>query len=139
MLRAGDMARPVDVARALARHGLSLRKARETLQRLAAGAGVALALPSPNPARLRAELSRLGVTAQTISLPAADVKRVRERFGLSQAEFAVRFGFEVDTIQNWEQGRNSPDQAAQLLLKVIEAYPQDVEAVLTGGKLGSPD
>ena len=42
-----------------------------------------------------------------------------------------RFGFEIDTVQNWEQGRNAPDQTTQLLLKVIEAYPEDVEKVLT--------
>ena len=33
---------------------------------------------------------------------------------LSQAEFAVRFGFQIDTAQNWEKGRNTPDQATQL-------------------------
>ena len=58
------------------------------------------------------------------------MRRVRERFGLSQAEFALRFGFEIDTVQNWEQGRNTPDQATQLLLKVIEAYPDEVEKVV---------
>ena len=72
------------------------------------------------------------VDARTIHLPTADVKTIREHFGLSQAEFAIRFGFEADTIQNWEQGRNRPDQATQLLLKVIEAHPDDVEAILTG-------
>ena len=39
-----------------------------------------------------------------------------------------------DTIQNWEQGRNRPDRATQLLLKAIEAYPHDVEAVLTNAE-----
>jgi DNA-binding transcriptional regulator YiaG len=85
--------------------------------------------------RLGSELLKLGILARAITLPAADVKRIRERFGLSQAEFAIRFGFEIDTVQNWEQGRNRPDQAMQLLLKIIEAYPEDVEAVLTGNKI----
>jgi DNA-binding transcriptional regulator YiaG len=124
------MPRPVDVARTLARHGLSLRKAHDALNRLARGEGVAVELSARSRGKVRAELSRLGVEARTIAVPPADVKRIRRRFGLSQAEFAIRFGFEIDTIQNWEQGRNVPDQAAQLLLKVIEAYPDDVEAVL---------
>jgi DNA-binding transcriptional regulator YiaG len=123
--------RPVDLARLLARHGQSLRKAHDTLQRLAAGERVAIEVRAANVARLRGELTKLGVAARPINLPRVDVKRVREHFGLSQSEFAIRFGFEIDTVQNWEQGRNRPDQAAQLLLKIIESYPEDVEAVLT--------
>lgn len=124
------MPRPVEVARLLAKHGLSLRKAHETLNRLANGESVAIELAASDK-KIRAELSKLGVDARTIHLPTADVRRIREHFGLSQAEFAIRFGFEADTIQNWEQGRNRPDQATQLLLKVIEAHPDDVEAILT--------
>ena len=44
MLRAGEMVRPVDVARLLAKHGLSLRKAHGALERLAAGESVAIEL-----------------------------------------------------------------------------------------------
>ena len=52
--------------------------------------------------------------------------------GLSQAEFAIRFGLELDTLQNWEQGRNQPDPAARLLLKVIELHPEVVAGVFAG-------
>jgi DNA-binding transcriptional regulator YiaG len=131
------MSRPVDVARLLAKHGLSLRKAHETLSRLASGEDVAVALHAASESKLRSELIELGLQARTINVPTADVKRIRERFGLSQAEFAIRFGFEIDTIQNWEQGRNRPDQAAQLLLKVIEAYPEDVESVLANSEIAT--
>ncbi len=34
-----------------------------------------------------------------------DVKAIRKRLALSQSEFAARFGFAVDAVQNWEQGR----------------------------------
>jgi DNA-binding transcriptional regulator YiaG len=125
------MPRPVDVARLLAKRGLSLRKAHETLDRLANGEGVAVELAAIDRNKLRAEFSKLGIDVRIIHLPTADVKRIRDHFGLSQAEFAIRFGFEIDTVQNWEQGRNIPDQATQLLLKLIETHPDDVEAVLT--------
>jgi DNA-binding transcriptional regulator YiaG len=125
------MTRPVDVARLLARYGLSLRAAHAVLQRLAADESVAVELTGGARAHLQSGLSKLGVVAHAINPPAADVKRIREHFGLSQSEFAIRFGFEIDTVQNWEQGRNRPDQATQLLLKVIEAYPDDVESILT--------
>jgi DNA-binding transcriptional regulator YiaG len=134
ILRAGDMPRPVDVMRLLAKHGLSLRKAHETLNRLANGESVAVELGAADREKLRADLSKLGIVARPIHHPTADVKRVREHFGLSQTEFAIRFGFEIDTVQNWEQGRNRPDQATQLLLKLIEAYPEDVEAILASGE-----
>ena len=132
VLRAGAMPQPVDVARLLMKHGMSLTKAHQTLNRLAEGKTVAVELYSDNDARLIAAFAKLGVEAKPIRAPSVDVKRVRERFGLSQAEFAIRFGFEIDTVQNWEQGRNVPDQPTQLLLKVIETYPEDVEKVLTG-------
>ncbi len=125
------MPRPVDVARLLAKRGLSLRKAHDTLGRLANGESVAIELAASGRKKLRAEFSNLGIDARIIHLPTANVKRIREHFGLSQAEFAIRFGFEIDTVQNWEQGRNVPDQATQLLLKLIETHPDDVEAVLT--------
>ena len=128
------MPQSIDVALLIRSRGTTLRKTHETINRLAAGKTVAVELYSDNDARLIAAFAKLGVEAKPIRTPSVDVKRVRERFGLSQAEFAIRFGFEIDTVQNWEQGRNVPDQPTQLLLKVIETYPEDVEKVLTGSK-----
>jgi DNA-binding transcriptional regulator YiaG len=116
-----------------------LRKSHDALNRLASGEIVAVELNAANRRKLVAELADLGIRAMPIRSPKANVKKVREHFGLSQAEFAVRFGFEIDTVQNWEQGRNAPDQATQLLLRVIEAFPEEVEAVLTEGVARSPD
>jgi DNA-binding transcriptional regulator YiaG len=126
-----DVQQPVSVARLLTRHGISLRKAHDTLNRLADDETVAVELHAEDADELVCELSRLGVKAYTIEPPQADVRRVRERLGLSQAEFSIRFGLELDTVQNWEQGRYSPDPAARILLSVIEAYPECVDSVLT--------
>jgi len=113
-------------------HGLSLRRSHDVLNKLAVGEPVAVELHATDADALCSKFSELGVVARRINVPKADVKKIREKFGLSQAEFALRFGFEIDTLQNWEQGRYGPDQATQLLLQIIEAYPQDVESVLTG-------
>jgi DNA-binding transcriptional regulator YiaG len=121
----------VTVARLLASRGLSLRKAHEAFNRLADGKTVAVELHAEDPRELISELSALGVNAFPIEPPEIDVRRVRERLGLSQAEFSIRFGLELDTVQNWEQGRYRPDPAAQILLSVIEAYPECVDSVLT--------
>lgn len=74
----------------------------------------------------------MGIDARRVSMPVVDPRHVRESYGLTQTEFADRFLLNVDTIRNWEQGRNAPDPSARLLLKLIEEYPQVVEAVLSG-------
>ena len=51
--------------------------------------------------------------------------------GLSQPAFASRFGFTVDTVRNWEQGRRKPDVAARAYLTVIARRPDDVRKALT--------
>lgn len=61
-----------------------------------------------------------------------DVAAIRRKLGLSQAEFAVRFGFSLSSLRNWEQRRRFPDGPARTLLKVIEADPEAVESALTG-------
>jgi len=59
-----------------------------------------------------------------------DVRAIRRRLGLSQAQFARRFGFALTAIQNWEQGRRQPEASARLFLKVIAREPKAVERAL---------
>ena len=61
-----------------------------------------------------------------------DVRRLRERLGLTQAEFAKRFGLSRRTVEQWEQGRTVPDRPARILLAVIERDPRVVERVVAG-------
>ena len=62
-----------------------------------------------------------------VHVPATvDVKILRRRLGLSQRGFASRFGFDLDAVQNWEQGRRRPGGAARAFLKVIEKEPDAV-------------
>lgn len=58
------------------------------------------------------------------------VKAVRERLGLTQAEFSHRFGFRLDTLQQYEQGRRTPSGPAATLLRVIAANPDAVASAL---------
>ena len=59
-----------------------------------------------------------------------DVVTIRKQLGLSQAEFAERFGFKLDAVQNWEQGRRRPEGAARAFLRVIEREPAAVQRAL---------
>ena len=55
---------------------------------------------------------------------ASQVKRVRRRLNLTQAEFARKFRVPLGTIRDWEQGRRQPDAPALALLRIIEREPQ---------------
>ena len=61
-----------------------------------------------------------------------DVKAVRRKVGLSQAKFATQFGFSIDAVRNWEQGRRQPDVAARAFLMVIDREPDAVRRALAG-------
>ena len=59
--------------------------------------------------------------------PSADeIRALRTTLGLSQAQFARRFGFTIDTIQQYEQGRRRPSGPATSLLRVIQMDPDAV-------------
>ena len=61
-----------------------------------------------------------------------DVAAIRKRLGLSQGDFAAQFGFKLDAVQNWEQGRRRPEGAARAFLRVIEREPAAVQRALAG-------
>ena len=63
-------------------------------------------------------------------LGAIDVKALRERIGLTQAEFSRMIGVSIKTLQNWEQGRREPEGPAKALLRVVEKEPQAVMSAL---------
>jgi putative transcriptional regulator len=58
------------------------------------------------------------------------VRALRARLGLTQVQFARRFGFTLDTVQQYEQGRRRPSGPASTLLRVIEADPEAVVRAL---------
>lgn len=59
-----------------------------------------------------------------------DVRAIRQRMGLTQVEFARKYGFNLYSVRNWEQGRRQPAGAFQNLLKLIDRIPEQVELVL---------
>jgi putative transcriptional regulator len=70
------------------------------------------------------------VRVTLVRVPDVDVREVRTIMGLSQAEFATKFGFPPATLRNWEQGRSRPDAPTRVLLAVIAKHPDAVEDVL---------
>jgi putative transcriptional regulator len=70
------------------------------------------------------------VRVTLVQVPDIDVREVRRKMGLSQAQFATKFGFPPATLRNWEQGRARPDAPTRVLLAVIAKHPEAVEDVL---------
>lgn len=59
-----------------------------------------------------------------------DVAAIRSAYGLSQNQFSKLLGISVRTLQNWEQGRRSPQGAARVLLQVAARHPEALLSVV---------
>lgn len=77
--------------------------------------------------------------AQPLPLPGGDwtglvkipnVRKLRERLGLTQDEFAATYRIPVGTLRDWEQRRKNPDATARAYLIVIDKDPKAVAALL---------
>jgi len=64
--------------------------------------------------------------ARVRAFPAApvDIVAIRQKVGLSQAEFCAAFGFSKATLTKWEQGQRRPTGPARALLKIIDHDPK---------------
>ncbi len=59
-----------------------------------------------------------------------DVRAIRDRLGLTQQEFAGEFGFSVNTLRHWEQGKRRPEGPTRAYLLVIDRAPKTVRKAL---------
>jgi len=59
-----------------------------------------------------------------------DVKAIRAKLGMTQHEFAARFGFSIKTLQHWEQKHRAPEGPTRAYLLVIDRDPQAVQRAL---------
>lgn len=59
-----------------------------------------------------------------------DVKAIRKRVKMSQAEFSRAYGISKRALQEWEQGGRQPDSAARAYLTVIAKEPALVRRAL---------
>jgi len=59
------------------------------------------------------------------------VKALRQRLGMTQAEFAHAFRLPITTLRDWEQRRSVPDAPARALLLAIERDPEVMRRLLS--------
>lgn len=54
----------------------------------------------------------------------SEPKIIRSKLKLSQSAFAGLLGVSMRTLQDWEQGRRSPQGPAIALLRIAEQHPE---------------
>ncbi len=57
----------------------------------------------------------------------ADVKAMRQKFGMTKQQFADFLMISIRTLQKWEHGERDPDGASHTLLRVMEKEPEAVK------------
>ena len=117
----------ISATRVLAKRGLSMLRAKRTIEAAIETGEVRVHLPKVDIARdIIRELEPTGIRAVRLA-HAVDVSellpQMRAELGLTQEQFALRFGFDLDALQNWEQGRRKPDRAISAYLRVIARNP----------------
>ena len=75
-------------------------------------------------------IARGDIKPARLHIPAElDVKAIRAKTGLSQADFARVFGFTSDQIKAWEQGRSRPLGGVRAYLIAIDLDHKAVETI----------
>ena len=92
---------------------------KKAFDKIAEGLNEALAV-----ARGEAKPARLYIPA------VIDVKSIRTKLTLSQDDFAAHFGFTVNQIKDWEQGRSRPLGGVRAYLMIIDRDADGVLALL---------
>ncbi len=59
-----------------------------------------------------------------------DVRAIRLKLGMTQEQFAGEFGFSVNTLRHWEQGKRRPEGPTRAYLVVIERAAGTVRKAL---------
>lgn len=72
-----------------------------------------------------------GASGVRVHIPTEiNTKLIRARMGLSQAQFAARYGLSAAAVRDWEQGRRVPEAGTRAFLIVLSKEPEAVERAL---------
>jgi DNA-binding transcriptional regulator YiaG len=125
----GPLDKPISVAKRLRAAGLTLRAAHAVINRLAeVRLAVCQIAEGADISALAGDLAAMNVHTYRQRHPDPGlILEVRTRHGLSQREFAQLLGLDIDTLQNWEQGRNRPDAATLSLVMAFDKAPELIQ------------
>ena len=69
--------------------------------------------------------------SRRFSYPPARILTIRNRWSVSQRQFATMIGVSANTLENWEQGRAKPNAQAAVLIRLVEKFPDTVQRLAT--------
>ncbi len=73
----------------------------------------------------------VGVVIHSVFVPPdVDVAEIRRQLGLTQAQFAERYGLSLGAVRKWERAERRPDAAARTLLYLIGKEPDTIDRLL---------
>jgi putative transcriptional regulator len=75
-----------------------------------------------NPPLTEAQLQKMSL--------AREVRRVREKTGLSQPQFAARFHIGLARLRDFEQARSEPDFVVRVFLRLIFEDPRNADRLV---------
>ena len=64
--------------------------------------------------------------------PYLQAREVREKLGLTQAQFAGKLGVSVATVADWERDETPADPVLQALLRILDRIPEPALRALEG-------
>jgi len=67
----------------------------------------------------------------TFRMSPLDIREIRQNYKLTQVEFAQLLNVSLRTLQNWEQGRRTPEGPAKILLSVAAVHPEAILDTVT--------
>ena len=77
--------------------------------------------------------AKITLRAHKVQLPklvpitAEEVVAIRQQLNLSRSVFAMYLRTNTRTLENWEQGRATPNAQATTLIRLVERFPQTIE------------
>lgn len=80
---------------------------------------------------------KITLRTHTVKLPAlqavagAELITLRERLKMSRPVFAMYLRVNARTLENWEQGRATPNAQATTLIRLLQKYPATLEQLAT--------
>jgi DNA-binding transcriptional regulator YiaG len=114
----------ITVVRLLVESGMTMLTAKRAVEKAMEKGQATFAVPGLRDAgAFAAIVADCGFAAKAVAARPVDVAALRRELSLTQEQFALTYGIDVETLRNWEQGKRRPDRAAEAYLRVIERMP----------------
>ena len=68
-------------------------------------------------------------TVSDLDISPTEILSIREQFNMSRGVFAKYLHTSARTLENWEQGRSTPNGQAVTLLKLVQSHPETLSHI----------